>query len=98
MPTPRSRRSATLTFLDPSHSLNFDTDSPTTAAIYADRMIRVRYGVHVEELDRYVFATVFTGPVTGAVPGGRHGHGRSTGQGGTSSRRRVDPDHAPQGE
>ncbi|WP_036959390.1 hypothetical protein [Promicromonospora kroppenstedtii] len=58
-------RSAPLTFLDPSHSLNFDTDSPDDGAIYADRMIRVRYGVHVEELDRYVFATVFTGPVTG---------------------------------
>lgn len=58
-------RSATLTFLDPSHALNFDTDAPDAGALYADRMIQVRYGVFVAELDRYVFATVFTGPVTG---------------------------------
>lgn len=58
-------RSCTLTFLDPAHALNFDTDSPDDGAIYSDRMIRVRYGIYVEELGRYVFATVFTGPVTG---------------------------------
>src|SRR5690606_25687321 len=54
-----------LTFLDPNHSLNFDTDSPDSGALYADRMLRVSYGVHVEELGRYVYAPVFTGPVTG---------------------------------
>lgn len=58
-------RSATVTFLDPSHTLNFDTDSPDSGAIYADRMIRIQYGVHVEALERYVYTTVFTGPVTG---------------------------------
>lgn len=58
-------RSATLTFLDPSHTLNFDTDSPDDGALYADRMIQIRYGVYVSALSRYVYATVFTGPVTG---------------------------------
>lgn len=58
-------RSCTLTFLDPAHALNFDTDSPDDGAIYADRMIRVRYGVYVESLGRYVWTPVFTGPVTG---------------------------------
>jgi hypothetical protein len=58
-------RSATLTFLDPRHALNFDTDSPDEGALYADRMIRIRYGVYVEKLSRYVFVPVFTGPITG---------------------------------
>jgi hypothetical protein len=58
-------RSLSLTFLDPNHSLNFDTDSPDSGALYADRMLRVSYGVHVEALGRYVYAPVFTGPVTG---------------------------------
>src|SRR5690606_33235533 len=40
-------RSLTLSFLDPAHALNFDTDSPDDGAVYADRMLRVRYGVHV---------------------------------------------------
>jgi hypothetical protein len=58
-------RSLTLSFLDPAHALNFDTDSPDDGAVYADRMLRVRYGVHVEKLGRYVWVPVFEGPVTG---------------------------------
>lgn len=58
-------RSATVTFLDPNHAINFDTDSPDSGALYADRMVRIRYGVRVPELERYVFATVFMGPITG---------------------------------
>lgn len=57
-------RSASLQFLDPRHALNFDTDSPDDGALYADRMIRVRYGVEVADLSRTVWATVFVGPVT----------------------------------
>lgn len=57
-------RSASLQFLDPRHALNFDTDSPDDGALYADRMIRVRYGIHVEELGRWVWCPVFVGPVT----------------------------------
>lgn len=57
-------RSASLQFLDPRHALNFDTDSPDDGALYADRMIRVRYGVHVEALGRWVWCPVFVGPVT----------------------------------
>lgn len=58
-------RSCTLEFLDPHNALNFDTDSPDDGALYADRMVRVRYGVFVESMDEYVWCTVFTGPVTG---------------------------------
>jgi hypothetical protein len=57
-------RSASVQFLDPRHALNFDTDSPDDGALYADRMIRIRYGVEVEALARTVWATVFVGPVT----------------------------------
>jgi hypothetical protein len=60
-----SSRSASLTFLDPNHAINFDTDSPDDGALYADRIIRIRYGVHVPSLGRYVEVPVFTGPVTG---------------------------------
>jgi hypothetical protein len=63
-------RSLSLTFLDPNRSLNFDTDSPDDGALYADRMLRVSYGVHVQELGRYVYAPVFTGPVTGLTRDG----------------------------
>lgn len=58
-------RSLTLEFLDPHHAVNFDTSSPDDGALYADRMIRVRYGVFVPGLDRDVWCSVFTGPVTG---------------------------------
>lgn len=57
-------RTASLTFLDPHHSLSFDTNSPDDAALYADRMIRVDYIVSVPALDREVETTVFLGPVT----------------------------------
>lgn len=57
-------RSASLQFLDPRHTLNFDTDSPDSGALFADRMVRIRYGIDVEALGGYVWATIFTGPVT----------------------------------
>lgn len=57
-------RSASLEFLDPAHTLNFDTNSPDAGAIFMDRLIRVRYCVFVEELSRWVEVPVFVGPVT----------------------------------
>lgn len=57
-------RTLTLTFLDPKHQLNFDSDSPDDGALYADRLVRVHYSVRVPELDRHVSAVVFTGPAT----------------------------------
>lgn len=57
-------RSATLQFLDPSHSLGFDTDAPDDGALYADRMVRIDYAVFVPSLDKHVPVTVFHGPVT----------------------------------
>lgn len=57
-------RSASLTLLDPNHTLNFDTDSPDDGALFLDRMIRIHYCVHVPALSRWVEVAVFTGPVT----------------------------------
>lgn len=57
-------RSLTLTALDPGRKLHFDGNSPADGALFADRFVRVRYGVWVEALDRWVDVPVFTGPVT----------------------------------
>lgn len=57
-------RSLSLTFFDPENVLDFDTDSPNNGALFLDRMVRVRYGVFVEDLDRWVDCTVFHGPIT----------------------------------
>lgn len=57
-------RSASVTFLDPNRTLNFDTESPDDGAIFLDRMIRIHYCVFVPSLDRWVEVPVFTGPVT----------------------------------
>lgn len=56
-------RTLTLSFLDPHHQLNFDSESPDDGALYADRMIRVRWVVFVPELNRRVRCTVFVGPI-----------------------------------
>lgn len=56
-------RSCTVTFLDPSHSLQLDSDSPDDGALHADRMLRVRYSVLVPDLGRRVDVPVFTGPI-----------------------------------
>jgi len=39
-------------------------DAPGAGALYADRMLRVDYGVYVDELARWVDVPVFTGPIT----------------------------------
>lgn len=57
-------RSASLTLLDPNHTLNFDTDSPDDGALFLDRMIRIHYCVQVPALNRWIEVPVFTGPVT----------------------------------
>ena len=65
-------RSASLTLLDPTHSLNFDTESPDDGALFLDRMIRVNYCVYVPALARWVEVPVFTGPVTSLERDGAH--------------------------
>lgn len=60
------KRTATLSFYDPDHSLHFDSDSPFAGAVFADRMIRVRHSVVVPGGVGRVWATMFVGPVTGA--------------------------------
>jgi hypothetical protein len=57
-------RSATLTFLDETRALQFDSDSPADGAIYFDNMIRIWHQIRVPELDnRRVGCAVFTGPI-----------------------------------
>src|SRR4051812_21490761 len=55
-------RSATLTFLDPDHTLMFDTDSASSGAVYFDNMVKIRVGVRVPTLG-VVWCSVFTGPL-----------------------------------
>lgn len=56
------KRTATLSFRDPNHSLHLDSDSVFDGAVFADRMIRVR---HVVDLPGFgeVHATPFIGPI-----------------------------------
>jgi hypothetical protein len=57
-------RSATLTFLDETRALQFDSDSPADGAIYFDNMVRIWHQIRVPELDgRRVGCAVFTGPI-----------------------------------
>jgi hypothetical protein len=55
-------RSCTLTLYDPDEQLDFDSNSPADGALYADRMMRVHYGVRVPG-GSWVDVPVFTGPV-----------------------------------
>lgn len=57
-------RSLSLTLLDPTHTLQFDSNSPADGAIYAQNHLAVRYGVWVAELERWVDVPVFSGPLT----------------------------------
>lgn len=57
-------RSVSLTFLDRSRTIDFDSDSPSNGALYADRMLRISYGVQVPEIDEWVHVPLFCGPVT----------------------------------
>jgi hypothetical protein len=57
-------RSLTLTFLDRRRAMDFDSDSPSNGALYANRMLRVAYEVRVDALGDWVNVPVFTGPIT----------------------------------
>jgi hypothetical protein len=61
-------RTLDLTLLDPHHTLDFDSDSPSDTALYLDRMIRVWYGVLIDyghgEGWEWEDIPVFTGPIT----------------------------------
>jgi hypothetical protein len=57
------RRTATLTLLDPDRSLELDSDSPLTGALFADRMVRIRHYVDVPGFGTVV-TTPFVGPIT----------------------------------
>lgn len=56
-------RTLTMSFLDPAHALQFDSESPDDGALYADRMLRVTYTVLVPALGAHVECVVFTGPL-----------------------------------
>jgi hypothetical protein len=56
-------RSCTLSLLDPTRSMGFDSGSPSDGALYLDRMIQVNYSVKVLALGIWVTIPLFTGPV-----------------------------------
>lgn len=62
-------RSCQISVLDPTKRFGLDSDRPGQAAGLA-RMISVTYGVWVDELDRYVRAPVFRGPIAKVVRDG----------------------------
>lgn len=55
-------RVASLSLLDPDHTLNFDTDSPDDGAMFLDRMLRITYRVRID--GGWVDVPLFLGPVT----------------------------------
>lgn len=57
-------RSLDLTLLDPHDQLRFEANSPSHAAIFADRYIGVHWGIYVAQMDDFVYCPVFRGPVT----------------------------------
>jgi hypothetical protein len=58
-------RSATMSFLDDTRSLLFDSDSPADGAVYFDNMVRIWHQTQVAELGGlWVGCAVFTGPIT----------------------------------
>lgn len=62
LPDADVRRTVTLRLLDPDHSLGLDAGSVYSAALFADRMVRVRHSVNVPGYGDVV-ATAFVGPV-----------------------------------
>lgn len=57
-------RGLDLDLLDPGSSLHLDSDSPNDGAMFADRMIQVKYAVvNPMETARYT-TPIFTGPIT----------------------------------
>lgn len=58
-----STRSGTCVLLDPEHQLHFDSDSPADGALFADRLIRLHYGIR-HPGGKWVDVPILTGPVT----------------------------------
>jgi hypothetical protein len=56
-------RMLSLTFLDPSQSLQFEPDSPGDAPLHRSRRIQVHYAIRVPALSDWVSCPVFTGPL-----------------------------------
>lgn len=57
-------RSLSIQLLDPSRSLQLDSQSPADGALFYDRMIRVVYSVKSVLLPRWVDVPIFCGPIT----------------------------------
>ena len=62
-------RSCTITFHDVDRQLDFDSNSPADGALYADRMLRVWYGVR-KPGGEWIDVPIFTGPVVGLTRDG----------------------------
>lgn len=56
-------RVATMKFLDPSRSIHFEPDGPSSIPVHRRRMLQVGYSVRVPALAEWVTSWVCTGPV-----------------------------------
>lgn len=63
-------RSLTLELADPDHRFNFAPDAPGDFALFADNFIRVKRGVYVPAMSRWVDVPLFTGPISKIERGG----------------------------
>lgn len=57
-------RALDVDLLDPTGALHLDSDSPSAGALFADRMIRVKYTTINPTGDKRYTTAVFTGPIT----------------------------------
>jgi len=57
-------RSASLTFLDPQHKMDLDSNSPADGAYFIDRMIRIVYTVYSVDRSVWYSIPIFCGPIT----------------------------------
>lgn len=56
-------RRASISFLDERRTMDFDSDSPSDGALFANRMLRIVYSVRVDDLNEWVNVPIFTGPI-----------------------------------
>lgn len=58
-------RNATVILSDPGHTMNWDSNSPSSAAVDATRQVRLDHVTYVPALGRRVTCPLITGPVRG---------------------------------
>ncbi|MDN4162941.1 hypothetical protein [Nocardioides abyssi] len=56
-------RTLQVTLFDPTGTVSFDSEDPSEAAMYMNRMIEVEYGVKANSGNRWLFMPIFAGPI-----------------------------------